>query len=81
MFKTFKGLTSVGYMFPGSYATIDGVNATVKILETIDAPQEESDWRMRIDETMKLFSNEDMDVVALYFPEVRTIMYIQEIHN
>ena len=57
-------------MFPGSYASINGVNATVKILETSNTPMEEEDWKHRIDETMKLFTVQDLDMIALYFEQV-----------
>nr|XP_002121836.1 ectonucleotide pyrophosphatase/phosphodiesterase family member 7-like [Ciona intestinalis] len=72
-----QGLRSGGYMFPGSYASIGGVTATKRILETSDTPFEESDWRVRIDETMKWFNDDGLDMIALYFeqPDVYSHRY------
>lgn len=66
----FKGLKSGGYLFPGSNATIGGVSATRSILETVLTPKNESDWQKRIDDTMRWFTEDDFDFIALYFEKV-----------
>ena len=65
-----QGLKSGGYLFPGSWATIDGVDATRKILDTIETPSGEEDWRFQINETMEWLTTQDLDMVALYFGQV-----------
>ena len=43
----------------------------MKLLETSGTPAGESDWRDRIDETMEWFTTFDLDMIALYFEQVR----------
>jgi len=65
-----KGLRSGGNIYPGSNATMGGDSATISILETQQTPTDEQAWHERIDETMRWFTEEDLDMVALYFEQV-----------
>jgi len=66
----FQGLKSGGYKFPGSFATIKGINATMKVLDTFNLGRSEDEWRLQIDECMEWFTTNDLDMIAMYFEQV-----------
>lgn len=65
-----KGLRSGSNLFPGSAANMSGIGATIQVLETSDTPTDEAAWHERIQETMRWFTEENLDMVALYFEQV-----------
>nr|XP_002129588.1 ectonucleotide pyrophosphatase/phosphodiesterase family member 7 [Ciona intestinalis] len=70
-----QGLKSGGYMFPGSYATINGVSATKKVLQKQFMPYSQRSWQNRISTVVGWLKDEDMDFVALYFEEPDTLSH------
>jgi len=60
-------------MFPGSFVQIGGHQATRRVLEVNGTSYAEDAWRERTDQVFSWLTEGNLDMVALYFQDVRTI--------
>ncbi|KAG7218216.1 hypothetical protein INR49_007989 [Caranx melampygus] len=66
----FQGLKTASFFFPGGAANYSGQAVDrVRVLPLIPQDANETEWRQNIDEVMGWFSEEDFDLVTLYYGE------------
>ncbi|KAG7232901.1 hypothetical protein INR49_007965 [Caranx melampygus] len=64
------GLKTASFFFPGGAANYSGQAVDrVRVLPLIPQDANETEWRQNIDEVMGWFSEEDFDLVTLYYGE------------
>lgn len=65
-----QGLKTASFFFPGGGANYSGQSVNRVVVEDTNHPDDnETEWRQNIDKVMSWFSDEDFDLVTLYYGE------------
>ncbi len=69
-FLLFQGLRTASFFYPGGGANYSGQVVNRAFVQSWDHPDDnETEWRENIDKVMSWFSDEDFDLVTLYYGE------------